>query len=227
MDKYSFLNAAHTSFFAEQYDKYLTNPDTIEPSWRAFFQGFDFGLESSLEDLGIESEKNGMVVLSNGRQVEMPETLQKEFQVIRLIDGYRSRGHLFTKTNPVRERRKYEPTLDIANFGLSQDDLDTVFDAGKILGIGSASLKEIVAHLERIYCDSIGVEYMYIRTPERIQWIQDWLNKNDNHPNYTAEEKKNILRKLNEAVSFESFLHTKYVGQKRFSLEGGESLIPA
>ncbi len=227
MDKYSFLNAAHTSFFAEQYDKYLTNPDTIEPSWRAFFQGFDFGLEGSLEDLGIESEKNGMVVLSNGKQVEMPEALQKEFQVIRLIDGYRSRGHLFTKTNPVRDRRQYEPTLDIANFGLSQEDLDTVFDAGKILGIGSTSLKEIIAHLERIYCDSIGVEYMYIRTPERIQWIQDWLNVNDNHPNYTAEEKKNILRKLNEAVSFESFLHTKYVGQKRFSLEGGESLIPA
>lgn len=227
MDKYSFLNAAHTSFFAELYDKYLTNPDSVEPSWRAFFQGFDFGLEGSLEDLGIESGQTGMAVLSNGKKVEMPETLQKEFQVIRLIDGYRSRGHLFTKTNPVRERRKYEPTLDIANFGLSQEDLDTVFDAGKILGIGSTSLKEIIAHLERIYCDSIGVEYMYIRTPERIQWIQDWLNVNDNHPNYTPEEKKNILRKLNEAVSFEGFLHTKYVGQKRFSLEGGESLIPA
>ncbi|WP_108424967.1 2-oxoglutarate dehydrogenase E1 component [Flagellimonas amoyensis] len=227
MDKYSFLNAAHTSFFAELYDKYLTSPDSIEPSWRAFFQGFDFGLESSLEDLGIEPEKNGMVVLSNGKQVEMPETLQKEFQVIRLIDGYRSRGHLFTKTNPVRDRRKYEPTLDIVNFGLSQDDLETVFDAGKILGIGPASLKEIVRHLESIYCDSIGVEYMYIRTPERIQWIQDWLNVNDNHPNFTPDEKKNILRKLNEAVSFESFLHTKYVGQKRFSLEGNESLIPA
>lgn len=227
MDKYSFLNAAHTSFFAEQYEKYLTNPDNVEPSWRAFFQGFDFGLEGSLEDLGIESDKGGMVVLSNGRKVEMPEALQKEFQVIRLIDGYRSRGHLFTETNPVRERRKYTPTLDIDNFGLKQEDLDTVFDAGKILGIGPASLKEIIRHLESIYCDAIGVEYMYIRTPERIQWIQDWLNKNDNHPNFTAEEKKNILRKLNEAVSFESFLHTKYVGQKRFSLEGGESLIPA
>src|SRR6056297_3917595 len=227
MDKYSFLNAAHTSFFAEQYEKYLTNPDNVEPSWRAFFQGFDFGLEGSLEDLGIESDKGGMVVLSNGRKVEMPEALQKEFQVIRLIDGYRSRGHLFTETNPVRERRKYVPTLDIDNFGLSQEDLDTVFDAGKILGIGPASLKEIIRHLESIYCDAIGVEYMYIRTPERIQWIQDWLNKNDNHPNYTADEKKNILRKLNEAVSFENFLHTKYVGQKRFSLEGGESLIPA
>ncbi len=227
MDKYSFLNAAHTSFFAEQYEKYLTNPDNVEPSWRAFFQGFDFGLEGSLEDLGIESDKGGTVVLSNGRKVEMPEALQKEFQVIRLIDGYRSRGHLFTETNPVRERRKYTPTLDIDNFGLTQEDLDTVFDAGKILGIGPASLKEIIRHLESIYCDAIGVEYMYIRTPERIQWIQDWLNKNDNHPDFSAEEKKNILRKLNEAVSFESFLHTKYVGQKRFSLEGGESLIPA
>ena len=155
------------------------------------------------------------------------ECNKTEFLLIRLIDGYRSRGHLFTKTNPVRERRKYAPTLDIENFGLNQEDLDTVFDAGKILGIGPASLKEIIRHLESIYCDAIGVEYMYIRTPERIQWIQDWLNKNHNHPNYSADEKKNILRKLNEAVSFESFLHTKYVGQKRFSLEGGESLIPA
>ena len=227
MDKYSFLNAAHTSFFAELYDKYLTNPDSIEPSWRAFFQGFDFGLESSLDDLGIEVGQNGTVALANGEQVAIPDTLQKEFQVIRLIDGYRSRGHLFTRTNPVRKRRTYVPTLDIANFGLGEEDLNTVFDAGRIIGIGSRSLRDIIAHLERIYCDAIGVEYMYIRTPERIQWIQDWLNVNDNHPNFSPEEKKNILRKLNEAVSFESFLHTKYVGQKRFSLEGGESLIPA
>ncbi len=227
MDKYSFLNAAHTSFFAELYDKYLTNPDSVEPSWRAFFQGFDFGMESSLDELGLAEEKMGMAMLPNGKQVEMPETLQKEFQVIRLIDGYRTRGHLFTKTNPVRERRKYEPTLELANFGLSNEDLDTTFDAGKILGIGPATLKEIITHLESIYCDAIGVEYMYIRTPERIQWIQDWLNVNDNHPKFSADEKKNILRKLNEAVSFESFLHTKYVGQKRFSLEGNESLIPA
>ncbi|MEM9077055.1 MAG: 2-oxoglutarate dehydrogenase E1 component [Bacteroidota bacterium] len=225
MDKYSFLNAAHTSFFAELYDKYLTSPDSIEPSWRAFFQGFDFGLESSLDELDLAS--TGSLPLSNGQQLEVPQSLQKEFQVIKLIDGYRSRGHLFTQTNPVRERRKYEPTLDISNFGLSESDLETTFDAGKILGIGPSPLKNIIGHLERIYCDAIGVEYMYIRTPERIQWIQDWLNVNDNHPNFSAEEKKNILRKLNEAVSFEGFLHTKYVGQKRFSLEGGETLIPA
>ncbi|TMU54435.1 2-oxoglutarate dehydrogenase E1 component [Flagellimonas algicola] len=226
MDKYSFLNAAHTSFFAELYDKYLTSPDSLEPSWRAFFQGFDFGLESSLDELDLTSS-NGMVISSNGEAVALPQSLQKEFQVIKLINGYRSRGHLFTQTNPVRERRKYEPSLELTNFNLSDADLDTVFDAGKIIGIGPSSLKNIVAHLERIYCDAIGVEYMYIRTPERIQWIQDWLNVNDNHPNFSPEQKKNILRKLNEAVSFEGFLHTKYVGQKRFSLEGGESLIPA
>ena len=225
MDKYSFLNAAHTSFFAELYDRYLTSPDSIEPSWRAFFQGFDFGLESSLDELDLAS--SGSLSLSNGQQLAVPQSLQKEFQVIKLIDGYRSRGHLFTQTNPVRERRKYEPTLDIFNFGLSEADLETTFDAGKILGIGPSPLKNIIGHLERIYCDAIGVEYMYIRTPERIQWIQDWLNVNDNHPKFSAEEKKNILRKLNEAVSFEGFLHTKYVGQKRFSLEGGETLIPA
>lgn len=226
MDKYSFLNAAHTSFFAEQYDKYLASPDSLEPSWRAFFQGFDFGLESSLDELDVASE-NGSITLANGQEIEIPQSLQKEFQVIRLIDGYRSRGHLFTQTNPVRERRRYEPSLEVSNFGLSDEDMGTVFDAGKVIGIGPSSLKNIIAHLERIYCDAIGVEYMYIRTPERIQWIQDWLNINDNRPTFSADEKKNILRKLNEAVSFESFLHTKYVGQKRFSLEGGESLIPA
>ena len=226
MDKYSFLNAAHTSFFAELYDKYLTSPDSLEPSWRAFFQGFDFGLESSLDELDIASA-NGTLALANGQEVEVPQSLQKEFQVIKLIDGYRTRGHLFTQTNPVRERRKYEPTLALSNFGLSEGDLDTVFDAGKVIGKGPSSLKEIIEHLERIYCDAIGVEYMYIRTPERIQWIQNWLNVNDNRPSFTPDEKKNILRKLNEAVSFEGFLHTKYVGQKRFSLEGGESLIPA
>jgi len=227
MDKYSFLNAVHTSFLAELYDKYTKSPDSLEPSWRAFFQGFDFGLENSLDELDITSTESGGVALINGQQVDVPQSLQKEFNVIRLIDGYRSRGHLFTETNPVRERRKYEPNLDVTNFGLTQDDMETVFDAGNIIGIGASSLKKIIKHLESIYCDAIGVEYMYIRTPDRIQWIQDWLNVNDNHPSYSADEKKNILRKLNEAVSFESFLHTKYVGQKRFSLEGGESLIPA
>ena len=118
MDKYSFLNTAHTSFFSELYDKYLVNPDSVEPSWRAFFQGFDFGMESASDELGLDDERITSIV--NGNEVEMPQSLQKEFQVIRLIDGYRSRGHLFTETNPVRERRQYTPSLEIENFGLEQ-----------------------------------------------------------------------------------------------------------
>ena len=214
MDKFSFLNSAHTSFFAEMYDQYLESPDSLEPSWKAFFQGFDFGLESA--NITVEEKK-----------FAVPENIKKEFQVINLIDAYRKRGHLFTVTNPVRERRKYLPTLDIENFGLENSDLELVFSAGEIVGIGADKLKNIIDHLKRIYCDSIGIEYMYIRDPNRVKWIQNQININGNHPNFSKEEKLQILESLNKAYTFENFLQKKYVGQKRFSLEGGESLIPA
>ena len=214
MDKFSFLNAAHTGYIADLYDKYLQNPDIVEPSWRSFFQGYDLANENfSFTDDSEVSE-------------EIPQSVRKEFLVVDLINGYRTRGHLFTKTNPVRDRRKYTPTLDIENFGLSKSDLDSTFNAGEIVGIGPKKLSEIIVHLERTYCDSIGVEYMYMRNPEKLTWWKDRLIVNDNHPNYTQDAKKYILSKLNQAVTFESFLQTKYVGQKRFSLEGGEALIP-
>jgi len=214
MDKFSFLNAAHTGYIADLYDKYLQNPDIVEPSWRSFFQGYDLANENF--SLTYDSETS----------VEIPQSVRKEFLVVDLINGYRTRGHLFTKTNPVRDRRKYSPTLDIENFGLSKSDLDSTFNAGEIVGIGPKKLSEIIGHLERTYCDSIGVEYMYMRNPEKITWWKDRLIVNDNHPNYSQDAKKYILSKLNQAVTFESFLQTKYVGQKRFSLEGGEALIP-
>ncbi len=217
MDKFSFLNAAHTVYFANLYDQYLENPDAVEPSWRAFFQGYDFGSEN----YGLDGE------IIEGVSTQIPEHVQKEFQVVKLIDGYRMRGHLFTKTNPVRDRRTYQPTLDLVNFGLSEADLNTVFNAGETLGIGAQTLRKIVKHLENIYCSSIGVEYMYLRNPEHIKWWQDHLNENVNQPSFSTATKKYILSKLNHAVTFENFLQTKYVGQKRFSLEGGESLIPA
>lgn len=214
MDRFSFLNAAHSQYFADLYDQYIQAPDTIEPSWRAFFQGFDFGLESS----------EGQPL--SGVSEEQLNHLENEFKVIRLIGGYRKRGHLFTLTNPVRERRKYEPTLELQNFGLTEKDLDTVFKAGEIIGLGAVTLREIIKRLEAVYCQSIGIEYIHVRSVEEREWIQQWLQKNI-PISYSAEQKKSFLRKLNEAVSFESFLHTKYVGQKRFSLEGGESFIPA
>ncbi len=214
MDKFSFLNTVHAGFIEDLYQKYLKYPDAVEPSWRSFFQGYDL----ANTDFSLTEEDEIAYI---------PEQVHKEFQVIELINAYRSRGHLFTRTNPVRERRVYKPTLEIENFGLSKNDLNSKFEAGDILGIGSQSLDKIVQHLDTIYCDSIGVEYMYIRNPEEIKWWQNRLNTNDNHANYSVESKKYILSKLNHAVTFESFLQKKYVGQKRFSLEGGESLIPA
>ena len=215
MDQYSFLNTAHTAYFAELYDQYLINPEHVEPSWRAFFQGFEFGIEESKKEKSVFEG------------VEVPDNILKEFKVVKLINAYRTRGHLFTKTNPVRDRRTYLPNLEIQNFDLSNDDLDSVFNAGEIIGVGATTLTNILIHLERIYCNSIGIEYMYIRTPERIQWIQEKLNHNSNSPDFSNNQKKQILKKTIEAVAFEKFLHTKYVGQKRFSLEGGEALIPA
>lgn len=223
MDRFSFLNAASTAYFAQLYDEYLRHPDTVEPSWRAFFQGFDFANSGN----GFSREELETLAPSHGEEIEIPESLKKEFQVVELINAYRSRGHLFTQTNPVRERRTYTPTLDLENFNLSKDDLDTVFESGEILGKEKMTLSDIITHLKKIYCDSIGIEYMYIQNPEETQWIQNWLNQNDNQPHFDNEKKKEILKKLNQAVSFEAFLQTKFVGQKRFSLEGGESFIPA
>ncbi|MDT0294566.1 2-oxoglutarate dehydrogenase E1 component [Mesonia ostreae] len=222
MDQFSFLNAANTAYFAELYDQYLQFPDSVEPSWRAFFQGFDFGKSSYGEESEVTPQPNNT---SSHQAVDIPESVFNEFRVVQLIDAYRARGHLFTKTNPVRERRKYEPTLAIENFGLSKEDLETKFSAGEILKLGKTTLKEIIHHLDRIYCHSIGIEYMYLKSPKEIKWIQERLNINENHPKFSKEEKIQILKKLNEAVSFETFLHTKFVGQKRFSLEGGESFI--
>lgn len=225
MDRFSFLNAAHTEFFAQLYDQYLDNPDSIEPSWRSFFQGFDFGMTTYNEEQAVAQMTS--IAAHNVQQGDVSEKIRKEFSAVALIDAYRTRGHLFTQTNPVRERRHFSPNLELDNFGLSTSDLNTVFDAAKILGHQPSTLQDILTHLKNVYCRHIGIEYMYMRHPETIQWIQDKINVNDNLPNFNPEQKKHILSKLNEAVSFENFLHTKYVGQKRFSLEGGESIIPA
>ncbi|WP_374399318.1 2-oxoglutarate dehydrogenase E1 component [Flavobacterium sp.] len=223
MDRFSFLNAAHTAFFADLYEQYLQNPDSVEPSWRSFFQGFDF----AQANYGSEEVGQQIAYVASGDSSEISEKMQKEFNVLKLIEGYRTRGHLFTKTNPVRDRRVHGPSLALENFGLSQADLNTVFDAAKIVNMKPSTLADIIKHLENVYCQSIGVEFMYIRDPKVQDWIKDRLDINDNQPNFSADQKKHILKKLNEAVSFENFLHTKYVGQKRFSLEGCEAAIPA
>ena len=208
MDKFSFLGSIHASMVEEMYNKYIKDPSSVNENWASFFKGYNFANELYSED-------------------DIPESFSKEFKVINLINSYRKRGHLFTKTNPVRERRKYKPTLDIENFDLQDSDLDLVFQAGDEVGIGPSKLSEIIKHLQTVYCQSIGIEYMYVRDPKEINWIKKRLHKNANTPKLEVNQKKHILHKLNQAVAFENFLHKKFVGQKRFSLEGAESLIPA
>lgn len=227
MDRYSFLNAMHSKQLSMLYEKYLSTPDIIEPSWRAFFQGFDFAQENyNKKDKKIDVSLKNFVFDKNVIQT-ISEKLSKEFKVINLINAYRTRGHLFTKTNPIQEGKKYEPNLNLYHFELLETDFDTIFDASKIIGIESTSLKNIIQHLKKIYCDSIGIEYMHIHELEKITWIQKWVEINDNRPKLSFKEKQKILFQLNQSIVFENFLHTKFVGQKRFSIEGNESLFPA
>ncbi|KQB99943.1 2-oxoglutarate dehydrogenase E1 component [Pedobacter sp. Hv1] len=212
MDNLSYLNGANAEYIESLYQSYKEDRNSVEFGWQKFFEGFDFGRGSDATHVSTEA----------------PEHFLKEINVLNLINGYRQRGHLFTKTNPVRERRKHLPTLAIENFGLAQADLDTVFNSAIETGIGApAKLSDIVAFLEQTYCRSIGAEYLYVRTPEILKWIETKMESERNTPKFSIEEKKRILTKLNEAVSFENFLGTKFLGQKRFSLEGAEALIPA
>ncbi len=208
MDKFSYISNAHPRYIESLYRDYLRDPESVDEGWRKFFEGFEFARST------------------DGKVTEVPEHLQKEFKVLNLIHGYRTRGHLFTRTNPVRTRRKYSPTLELKNFGLSEQDLDTVFQAGTEIGIGPATLREIVDHLETTYCRSIGAEFMFIREPAKVWWLKTRMESARNLPDFSIEEKRHILHKLNQAVVFEKFLHSRYVGQKRFSLQGGETLIP-
>jgi len=212
MDKFSYLGTSDINAIENLYQNYLKDETSVDVTWRDFFRGFEF------------AKANYDEVITSGT---VPENITKEFKVITLINGYRQRGHLFTHTNPVRERRTYQPTLALENFGLSDKDFETVFQAGNEIGIGAAKLKDIVAHLEQTYCQSIGVEYIFMREPKVVKWLQERMEKSRNTPSFTKEEKRTILEKLTQAVVFENYLHTKFVGQKRFSLEGGEALIPA
>ena len=220
MDLHSYLSNAEPGAIEAMYRKFLEDPNSVDPTWRHFFLGFDFAQRVYGED-ALEAGSAPASSPADGAAMG-----PKEFRVINLIHDYRTRGHLFTKTNPVRARRDYSPDLRIAHFGLEESDLDTVFEAGSEVGIGPASLRDIIAHLEETYCHSIGIEFMYIREPDRWNWFKDHIEL-ANRPVLSKEEKLQIFRKLNQATVFEEFLQKKYVGQKRFSVEGGESLLPA
>jgi 2-oxoglutarate dehydrogenase E1 component len=205
---YSHLTASDSAYIDSLYETYQQNPEQVDDSWQQFFKGFEYRMGS-------------------GEGGASQETLAKEFSVYRLIQSYRARGHLLSDTNPIRPRKDRKAMLDIAAYELEESDLEKEFWSGSFLGLGNAKLKDIITHLKRIYCYKIGIEYMHSNNTEIRRWVRDKFEKDAHTVDLPIEQKKRILHKLNQATVFESFLQTKYIGQKRFSLEGGETTIPA
>jgi 2-oxoglutarate dehydrogenase E1 component len=220
MDRLNYINSGNADYINSLYEAYKQDPESVDYGWQKFFEGFEFNINTNATGTVASTAAPGV-------DDKTYDHFLKEIKVLNMIDGYRSRGHLFAKTNPVRERRHYYPGKELETFGLSEADLDTVFNSGVEVGLGAAKLKDIRQLLEDTYCRAIGAEYRYIRNPIKIKWFEDRMEKNRNTPSFTVDEKKSMLNKLNEAVTFENFLGTKFLGQKRFSLEGAEALIPS
>ncbi len=222
MDNYSFIANSEINYIEGLYESYKSDPKSVSQDWQKFFEGFDFSLKFSPSGNGAVTGGTGTAALPAD-----PDRINKEMEVVHLIRGYRSRGHLLANTNPIRKRKDRGAQLSLADFKLSEADLDTVFEAGIELFGKAATLRDIVAGLDRVYTSTIGFDYYYIRNREEKKWLRQKIEQDNLNRSYTIDEKKHILSKLNEAVVFENFLHTKFLGQKRFSLEGGETTIPA
>ena len=219
MDNYTYLSNADPKAVEALYQQFKSDPLSIDEGWKKFFEGFEFAQEQ-------------FPMLPNGQGAKSTSTSggignAKEVQVRNLIHAYRTRAHLRSNTNPVRERKDRKPILDLQDFNLSDADLDTQFISGEEIGIGKATLRKIIETLKYIYEGTVGFEYMSVRDPEKLNWLREKIEKDALSFNPSHEQRERILFKLNEAVVFENFLHTKYLGQKRFSLEGGETTIPA
>jgi 2-oxoglutarate dehydrogenase E1 component len=235
MKDFSFITNSHPAYIEGLYQDFVRDPDAVDPEFRKFFEGFDFAVTQGKGANGTtgtngthaptparSASANGAAAMTTADGVDW----KKELGAYRLILGYRNKGHLIAKTNPIRQRKDRGANLDLAFFGFSDDDLDKDFFAGNLIGLGTTSLRQILQHLQQCYASHVGIEFKYISDQVKIDWLTTEMEKKFLTP-LPLEKKRRILDKLNNGVMFEKFLHTKYIGQKRFSLEGGETTIPA
>jgi 2-oxoglutarate dehydrogenase E1 component len=246
MKDFSYITNSHPSFIEGLYQDYLNNPESVDPELKKFFEGFDFAMSqgggSALPGTpgGKTTVSNGSTNgTSNGSSAEASPVVgtateggngsidwRKEVAAYRLILGYRNKGHLVAKTNPIRTRKDRGANIDLGFYGFTEADLDKTYNAGNLIGLGVTSLRNIASHLQKVYASHVGIEFKYISDQKKVDFLTTEMEKNFTQP-VPLEKKKRILEKLNQGVMFEKFLHTKYVGQKRFSLEGGETTIAA
>ncbi|MEI8052175.1 MAG: 2-oxoglutarate dehydrogenase E1 component [Bacteroidota bacterium] len=216
MKDFQYITNATPNHIESLYQDFLKNPESIDADLRKFFEGFDFAMATMPQPVSNGKPITGL----NNSQLE------KEFSVFQLIQAYKRKAHLIAKTNPIRERRNRNANLELSYFGLNDADLTIEFESGKFIGLGRTTLSKILEQLQKSYSHHIGLEFSYINDTEKIEWLTHAL-ENTVHEPVSLTQKKRILQKLNEGVMFEKFLHTKYIGQKRFSLEGGETTIAA
>ncbi len=236
MKDFSYITNSSPAFIENLYRDFLKDPESVDPEMKKFFEGFDFAIDNGANNTNANSANksaNGSgsvsaaaIITVSDIPVSVDVDWMRELRAYRLILGYRNKGHLLAKTNPIRTRKDRGANIELSFFGFSEADLDKDFHAGNLLGLGTTSLKNILEHLEKCYASHIGIEFKYISDQKKIDWLTNEVEKKMLEP-LSLDKKKRILEKLNQGVMFEKFLHTKYVGQKRFSLEGGETTIAA
>ncbi|HVZ24735.1 MAG TPA: thiamine pyrophosphate-dependent enzyme, partial [Sediminibacterium sp.] len=214
MKDFSYITQSHPAYIESLYQEFVKHPESVDPDLRKFFEGFDFAVSNGAAATSLPAPSDGGV------------DWMKEVRVYRLILGYRNKGHLLAKTNPIRPRKDRGANLDLGFFGLSEADMDTVYQSGNLIGLGPATLRDILGHLQKTYANHVGIEFKYISDQRKIDWLTREMEQGFSQPVPLAKQRR-ILEKLNQGVIFEKFLHTKYIGQKRFSLEGGETTIAA
>jgi 2-oxoglutarate dehydrogenase E1 component len=223
MKDFQYITNAHPSYIENLYNEFVANPENVDVDMKKFFEGFDFAVANGMVANGKVANTNGLGGASAASNISVGN-LDKEFAVYQLIQSYRKKGHLIANTNPIKKRKDRNAGLELSNFNLTDADLNIEFEAGKFLNLGKSSLQNIISHLQKSYTHHVGVEYSALNDIKKIQWLANEMEVGFHKP-LSIEQKKRILQKLNEGVMFEKFLHTKYIGQKRFSLEGGESTI--
>lgn len=235
MDLNTFISSGFLNlpFFDEMYTSYKNNPNSVDPSWRSFFSALETAPDTTqkpgiaLEQPPIPVEHGGDHSVIYYPKIEI-KAANGDLRIINLINAFRTHGHLLAKTNPLEPLSPPPdvPELNLDNLGFSKQDLSTHFPSYGLFDEEQAPLLDIINALKATYCDKIGVEYMGFLNSDLEHWLQQHIEPKRFRINLPIEQKKMILQHLNKSELLESFLHTKYVGQKRFSLEGGETLIP-
>ncbi len=226
----SSLYGSNAGFVENLYERYLEDPDSVEPSWQEKFSEIHNGADFETPHSPVIERFAQLALKSQGRLAKLQgfteESVKKQSAVARLINHYRVRGHQIAANNPLGRTLPPPPDMDPAYYGLSEPDMDTLFDTGTLYGVDRLPLRDIIANLQEIYCGSIGSEYMHIVDTNIRRWIINHLESSKTNLELEPEKKHWLLKLLTAAEGIESHLHNRFVGQKRFSLEGGESLIP-